>query len=358
MAVSPDLDSVPHQPWNSQNYGSQSQDPSSPHLGGRKQEWRTSADTGYATNKSQESYYQSQPKSQDNFRASNGSAAHTDSPYASNSDAGRDGEGGGGGRVVPLLTSQFQQRGKTLGDIASSNPNSSPSSSVLSISTGHDHHQFNGRKEDGSIHEGKSTHKNIPPSLYDHSVSFSPQVHDGYSPVSTHSPYPLKGALGSEHSPVGRGYDPYHGRTYGGYPMPSLEEGGEAYNKQQFTDKFRHRSGDHNNHHHKLGGHYGTPPQGTPTIGGVMGGRPAYPDYYGDHRGGQRRFNHTHDPSFLSPGHHSRPRPHMGHPGMDDDYNSQVAMEMFLSQPSANYYGYERYGSPGGHHMIGGGASG
>lgn len=373
--------------WHSQNSGSQSLDPSSPNLGGRKAEWRTSSDTGYATSKSQESYTQSQPKSQE-------AAYHTHHTPPSGSDVGAlgfgtsdhpPGAGGsdgdsrhGDGYSHPHHRSSV--RGTNRMDFGSGSGggvgpkgihgNENHHTSSNSHTPSHSKAYLGQRsKEDFS----KSYRDPLQPIPQDDAMRFgvgrrqTPPggTGDSFSPNQSHMSSSHSGAGGpADYPPMGgRGYDGFYGYGYGGYPMPPNE-------KQRYFDHFKQRrptsmyGGEPGEFFHPQagGGPYGSMPGpgGRPMVA-PYGGRPppgGYPDFYNPRGGGGGRYTRPHDP------HHPPHLAHaMSHERMDgatpSNYSGrgrrlggvdeEFPIDMYLSQPTTSYnYNLE---SPGGYGM-------
>lgn len=355
--ASQDIDMV-NQTWHSQNSGSQ--DPNSPHLP-RKTDWRTSSDTGYATSKSQESYTQSQPKSQETFHhggsdglafSSANHSGHTGPEGLDFSSTNRNGSG-------PDHEREYAHHHSPMDFDSPKGIGATPTSRA---STG-EHHYLDSRKEGGKV---VSSLKTIP-QQYSHHDDPASRFHrqnsqDTFSPSMPH-PFPHPAMMGGMEYPP-RGYDPYHGY---GYPLPSLDEGGGAYDKQRYFDHYNKRrpmsmygsTGD---------GHYHPAYGSTPTARHMMGhygGRPGYLGDFYDPRAGRyvrphdphyparlnRSFSHeridgtppTSLPSSLPGGlPRSRPHPAMGRPGMEEEFPG-VQMEVFLSQPTTGYFSYEQH---------------
>lgn len=360
------------QTWPSQNSGSQ--DPSSPHLA-RKADWRTSSDTGYATSKSQESYTQSQPKSQEMFHPGSGPDGLAFSPTNNSSHVGPEG--------LEFSSSNRIASGSDHRDFTAHHHSPMDFDSrkgVRTTPTSHtsgELHYLGSRKEEvakasslKSIPQGYGHHDD-PSSRFHHQNS-----QDTFSPNLPH-PLPHPAMMGGMEYPP-RGFEPYHGYGYGGYPLPSLDEGGGTYEKQRHFDSYGKRQmfmygSPGEGHYHPA---YGTPPLGGLPgrhIMGHYGGRMGYPDIY-DPRAG--RYVRSHDPhyparlnrsyshermdvtppsSLPSGGPRSRPHPATGgHPlGMEEEFQSSP-MDMFLSQPTTGYYSYEQHPAGfGGVPMVG-----
>ena len=355
------------QPWHSEDSSLQSQDPSSPSLP-RKSEWRTSSDTGY---KSQESYSQSQPKSQETFHH-NGS---TDGLNFSNHSSSIHQEHGDFPHHASPHHNQsqieFRDTKSSIGD--------------LRHTSSQDHHFLNSRKDDA--HSSKTIIdplQNIPPSSTsygsrDDTTRFSHQMIDSYGsparqPYYPHYPHGMGGA-GPEYPPMGRGYDLHHSWGYGNFPPPHSEDG--ALYDRRFEHLKRRSlsmySGDHGPFH---GGPYpSTPPgpggpPGIPVLPGPYGGYPAYADFYDPRSSGgryppgpprsldphylssQQRIGraYSHDRVDLIPPAGARTRPMMGPHGLEEETHNPP-MDMFLSQPTTNF-NYDQMGAYGGVPMI------
>lgn len=384
------------QTWDSQNSGSP--DPNSPRLV-RKADWRASSDTGYATSKSQESYSQSQPKSQETFHhttseglafSTTNHSAHPSSeglPFSPTNHSSSEG--------LPFSSTNHtvssQEHGKfpshrhmnhtdrthmdhahmdrtsmnhtpmnhTPMNRASMDFSSKSSIGDMSTSRGHTPNDEGVRVKEGHLKPTSYSHHDDP------STRFHPGSQD-FSPNMLHAPHHPNMPLGGMEFPLGRSFDFYHGF---GYPLPSLDEGGGAYDKRYY-DHMKRRAmsmyGSPGEHYHP-GSQFGaTPPGGL--LGRHMmshyGGRPGYADFY-DPRLAPGRFGRPHDPHFTPrlnrtyshermdgtppsslPG-GMRPRPHplvnreMGRGGMEEEFHA-LPPEMFLSQPTTGYFNYEQ----------------
>ncbi len=341
----------------------------------RKQDWRTEVDTGYVTNKSQESggFSQSQPKSQE-FQGSSSSQALATDPlsYTSHTDGVVGGaDAGGMAEVGSAGGMSYISNRKISNDRASLSGQNSSTSSLGRDLRGN---ISNSRKEDSSGLTMKSSLKATPTSAYDHTHSFSPQSHDVFSPAHSHSGPHSQGSLPGSMDHMGRMYDHMGGGGRGYMGLPSLDES-SAFDRNYIMEQYKRRSMSSYGQDNYPRGHYNTPPQGMSGMGG-MNFRPPYSDKYGDQRAGQGRFGHPHD-SYYGPGgpnsriphsfSHERVdmamggmRPHpsfLNRPGMEEEFsNSQgVPMEMYLSQPTTgNFFPMDRMYN----HPMMGGASG
>ena len=348
--ASQDID-IGNSTWHSQNSGSQSQDPS---------------DTGYGNSQvsysqSQPSYSQSQPKSQEtpfpnsggsdglgfSNPSSSGMQDHKDFPPPHTHSLPRDQQ-----EYTPHSESSRLEFGRSKG---------SPDSTTSGVhSSRGEHHYLTTRKDDNHHSKtGRDVLKTMPP--YGHRDNdfvsrHGYQSHDMYSPGQVHLRHPS--ASGLDYSPMGQPYDHFHSSWgYGTYPLPSLDEGGSGYDKARYYDHFKRRSLSMYSDHYHGGSHpYSNPPPGAPPGGhmiGHFGGHPAYHEMYNDPRSGRygirptdphfqpTRINHaySHDridgaPPMGPGGMRSRP-PFMGRPEED----------MFLSQPTNSYFGYDQPGA-------------
>ena len=403
--ASQDIDMV-NATWHSQNSNSQS-----PHMSRKTSDWPTSLDTGY-NSKSQDSYSQSQPKSQETFHhsggpdalfvggASSGEQHDVDGP--SGHDHHNDGEfpthsphhhhhhrhtsSSGSSSSAHTHNSRLpphQQHPPTHRSHSHSADFGSPKG--MGEAPNHapqqqqSHHHGAGGGKGGGLKSLTSSYGGGGPGL-DDSGRFR-HSQDTYSPV--HPPPGHHGVGGLEFSPLGRNYDAYHGYGYGGYPLPSLDEGGGAlYDKPGGAyDHFKRRPMSmYNPRGVGSDGMYHTPPYGTmPPSRHMMGhypGRPGFPPDMYDMRHtlgrmGGRPLDHTHyhqhsrlthtlshekldgsgGSSSLGGGARSRQHPLMGR-GSEEDFPGP-AMDMFLSQPTTGYFNYEQPPAGYGMHMMG-----
>ena len=335
------------QRWDSQNSGSP--DPNSPHLV-RKTDWRTSSDTGYATSKSQESYTQSQPKSQETFHhtTSEGLAFTTTNHNARPSSEGLpfSPTNHSGSEGLPFSpTNHSSSEGLPFSSTNHSSSEGLPSfSSTNHTASTHEHGKFPSHRhtdhtpmdhtpmdrtsmnhtpinhtpmdcapmdfsgKSSSIADNRGHTPNdegvhvkeghIKASSYGH---HDDRFHHGSQDFSPNMPHP-------PHHPnmppdfLGRSFDFYRHSGYG-YPLPSLDEGGGGYDKRYY-DHMKRRAmtmyGNTGEHYHP-GSQFGaTPPGGLPGrhMMNHYGGRPGYPEFY-DPRMPPGRFGRPHDPHFT-----------------------------------------------------------
>ena len=360
--------------WQAQNFrSSRSRGSNSPLLDGRIYHSRTDSDIAF---NSADRRGQRQHEGQEAYNSSANTSVSNIHDYMNHTGSSESDRS-----MISVLATSHHQQGKRSSAGRSSPSSVSLSSMSTSPSISHiEQHNFIGRKEDVFVNQVKGHHRNTTP-VYDqqtppqHLPAYNLHSHDNYSPGVVRPLYPQQSApMGVDQSPNRQSYDSFHGLNHRGYPGPSPERGGVLQDKSQHAVQFKRRSTWMNNResshsHNKIPSRYGQlSPQGPATNMGVVGVRPGYSDYHGNFRGSQGMLNQPHDPYYGSPVHLPRvsqggpgTRPHtyqMGHAGMDDDYNSQVAMEMVLSQPTNSYIGYERYGTPLGHPTMGFGISG
>ena len=368
-------------PWHSQNSGSQSQEPTSPHLR-KTSDWPTSLDTGYGS-KSQDSYTQSQPKSQETFHPSGAGELAFTPP-----------SGGSGGHAPP---SPPQERGEELAAHhhlqqhhtpyppppthhqhhqqhqrpphirTHSSEFGSPKNSVGDAHTpSHTHHPHQQHPQGGKGKEGlKPLTTSSGYGGYDDSSRYHHHSQDAYSPSQPpHFAPPLGGgAAGMDYSPLSRSFDPYHGGFGGGYgggyPLPSVDEGGGAFDKSGYAvaEHFKRRTmtyggrpGPGGMSEGMFGSPYGTIPPSRHMMGGhYPGTRPGFPPP-----------PEMYDPRAGPHGRYARPLDPMHYPGgpMHSHFGHALSLEKLDRTPPST-----AGGPPGGvrsrhHPMMGRGGGG
>lgn len=354
--ASQDLDMV-NATWHSQNSGSQ---PDSPRLHRKSAEW---PDTGYSS-KSQDSYSQSQPKSQETFQhhhpgggvgpagSAGGDAlsfSASATPTGDHHPGGTPNAGGaGGGRPAHPHHHHHHENGDFPTHHSPHPPHPHRHHSTSSaIPTPHPPPQLRQHSHSHSVDFGAGAKGAMTGETPNHTPSHVPhqQQHqqkgglkslssayggglddsgrfrspDTFSPVQ---PPPTLHPGGSMDvpPPLGRSYDGYHGFGYGGYGhLPSLDEGGGAYDKHAGPgaggyDHFKRRPmsmynsrgvGSEAGLYHTGAAPYGTiPPNRHLMAPGHYPGRPGFPpppDMY-DMRAGHPmgRFGRPHDPYHSS----------------------------------------------------------